>query len=228
MTTTQRLDPGFYEDVTLTLPSAPSGAVLAVADDDGTGRGKVNECNELNNTIGKGITPEIRGTVFEDCDRDGLISGGNEIRLRFDSLPSAQCWKYTTHEPGIPREADVYHVDGTTLIQDTRSIGGRYADYQMAGVVDPTTPFTISIRARVLESEPFQGAAATSFTVGAYTGIESFHFSLDKTRIHAPYGSFTSYPIDATQFHDYRIEAVPGRGFASMSMMFSSSTRRLC
>jgi len=49
--TSLTLDPGEFEDVALRLEPVPAGAqaICAVADDNGTGRGFVNECNEDNN-----------------------------------------------------------------------------------------------------------------------------------------------------------------------------------
>jgi len=50
--TTKVLNPGEYEDVTLTWNSPMPGVhdVYVVADDDGTGQGTASECNETNNT----------------------------------------------------------------------------------------------------------------------------------------------------------------------------------
>ncbi|HJT78200.1 MAG TPA: putative Ig domain-containing protein, partial [Gemmataceae bacterium] len=47
--TTGRLEPGRFEDVALTVPSAFLTDVWVAADDDGTGRGHVSECDENNN-----------------------------------------------------------------------------------------------------------------------------------------------------------------------------------
>ncbi len=69
--TTQQLDPGQFEDVTVTLQS-PVGDLWVVADDDGTGRGTVGECSEDNNAyhpvLGGG---RILGTKFHDLNGDG-------------------------------------------------------------------------------------------------------------------------------------------------------------
>ena len=49
--TTQNLNPGGFEDVTLTVTPTLLGplTICAVVDDDGTGAESVNECNESNN-----------------------------------------------------------------------------------------------------------------------------------------------------------------------------------
>ena len=49
--TTQSLDPGQFEDVTLIVSPALEGSltICAVADDDGAGEGSISECDETNN-----------------------------------------------------------------------------------------------------------------------------------------------------------------------------------
>ena len=47
--TVTRLDPGCFEDVAITLPINSAGDIWVVADDDGTGKGRVSECDEINN-----------------------------------------------------------------------------------------------------------------------------------------------------------------------------------
>jgi len=48
--TTISLDPGHYEDVSITLPSAVKDNLWIWGDDDGTGKGQVSECNEEDNS----------------------------------------------------------------------------------------------------------------------------------------------------------------------------------
>ena len=47
--TTVRLEPGTFEDVSMTLSVQGVNDLWVVADDDGTGKGQVNECDEENN-----------------------------------------------------------------------------------------------------------------------------------------------------------------------------------
>ena len=47
--TTERLEPGQFEDVMITLAAASFTGLWVVADDDGTGKGHVSECSENNN-----------------------------------------------------------------------------------------------------------------------------------------------------------------------------------
>jgi hypothetical protein len=135
------------------------------------------------------------------------------IALDFNSLPSAQGWTYIAgHPPNAPKELDVYSVDGTKLTQNTMGKGENYAAYEKHNVIDPTRPFTIEVTARVLESEPTPGGGSPSaFMVFGRTGTEDFGFGMNTTTIQAPFIGGLDYPIDGTVFHDYRIEAVPGR-----------------
>jgi RHS repeat-associated protein len=74
--TSKRLEIGDFEDVTLTVASPPLSTVWVVADDDGTGVGKVRECDEVNNfysLLGPG-QGEIRGTVWSDRNGDGSFN----------------------------------------------------------------------------------------------------------------------------------------------------------
>jgi hypothetical protein len=48
--TTADLEPGEFEEVTLEVAAPFEGTVCVVADDDGTGEGRVNECDETNNS----------------------------------------------------------------------------------------------------------------------------------------------------------------------------------
>jgi hypothetical protein len=129
------------------------------------------------------------------------------ITLDFQSLPSAQGWTYMSSGPP---EANAFSVDGSKLIQNTMGTGSTFADYHMSSIVNPTLPFTIAVRVRVLQSEQTQpGAPATAVTVGAFTGTEVFGFGLNTGNVNIG-GTTTLFPFDTTQFHDYRIEATPG------------------
>jgi hypothetical protein len=129
------------------------------------------------------------------------------IILDFQSLPSAQGWTYMSSGP---LEANAFSVDGSKLIQNTMGTGSTFADYHIASIVNPTLPFTIAVRVRVLQSEQTQpGAPATAVTIGAFTGTEVFGFGLNTGNINVA-GTTMLFPFDTTQFHDYRIEAVPG------------------
>ncbi len=57
------IEPGGSEVVSAMLPSTPSGLVVAVANDDGTGQGVVQECDRSNNSavIGNAFCPANKG-----------------------------------------------------------------------------------------------------------------------------------------------------------------------
>jgi hypothetical protein len=130
------------------------------------------------------------------------------LTLDFGSLPSAQGWTYRTDGPS---ESDAFSVDGTKLILHTVGTGAFNTGYQIAGVVDPSLPFTISMRARVLQTEVLNtDFPVSTLAVLASTGADVYGIGLNTTLIHAPLFSGQIYPIDARQFHDYRIEANPG------------------
>src|SRR5262249_41970745 len=133
------------------------------------------------------------------------------ITLNFNSLPSAQGWTYLSgFPPNSPLETNVYSFDGTKLTQNTMGIGDNFGNYVIYNGVDPTKPCTINVRRRVLQSELLDQGAAFAFDVVAFTGSEVFGFGLNTTTIRAPLGTQQLASIDATQFHDYRIEANPG------------------
>ena len=49
LSTTRRLEPGQYEDLSISLSQLPVNEIWVVADDDGSGKGSVSESDELNN-----------------------------------------------------------------------------------------------------------------------------------------------------------------------------------
>jgi hypothetical protein len=147
-------------------------------------------------------TPLLALALFTPAVRAGTLT------LNFHSLPSAQGWTYVSNGPA---ETNTFSTDGTRLRQDTIGTGFTYADYARSNAIDPNLPFTISFRARVLRSEQAQaGAPASALIVYGGTGNELFGIGLGTNVIEAPFGSPTFHPIDATLFHDYRIDAVPG------------------
>jgi len=139
------------------------------------------------------------------------------ITLNFTSLPSAQGWTYFSRSG--TDEHSVFSVDGSMLHQDTMSTpcveqdGDPFAlcdrdYYTMGGVVDPSLPFVLEVRARVLAENqpPFQpfgfGFAVTSGTesVVIFLGPSVIRI-LDATLEHAQ-----EIPYDNQVFHTYRVE----------------------
>jgi hypothetical protein len=67
--TTKKLEIGDFEDVSLVVNATALDNIWVVADDDGTGKGQVNECDEENNHYSEvfaNSAGEIRGTKWED------------------------------------------------------------------------------------------------------------------------------------------------------------------
>jgi murein DD-endopeptidase MepM/ murein hydrolase activator NlpD len=129
------------------------------------------------------------------------------VELKFDTLPSAQGWTYTTS--GAPESA-IFSVDGATLHQNSLGTGSAFQAYILFGAVDPTKPFTVDVRARVLQSETFQ---LGGFSFGVFTGTEAFEVFMDTTTIQDALSTVLSTSIDTTIFHNYRLEGTPGGGY---------------
>ena len=73
------------------------------------------------------------------------------VQLRFDALPSAQGWQYSTS--GRP-EASIFSVDGTTLRQNSMGTGmggggTAFQSYVRNGIVSTTKPFVLGLCARI-------------------------------------------------------------------------------
>nr|NCS29853.1 tandem-95 repeat protein [Microcystis aeruginosa F13-15] len=85
--TTKKLEIGGFEDVNLTVDGTSLQNIWVVADDDGTGKGQVNECDEENNRYsevfvnGRG---EIRGNKWEDVNGDGVYNKTGKIIIAHD------------------------------------------------------------------------------------------------------------------------------------------------
>jgi hypothetical protein len=134
--------------------------------------------------------------------------------LDFHTLPSAQGW---TYDSGNRPESSIFSVDGTKLTMNSMGTGlnpvQAYHLYDLLGVVDPSSPFTISIRARVDQTEGYDanfGFAAFTGTKGALVGIG--RHEIVATGVGTG-GTVLSTSIDGTQFHDYRMQVDPVRGF---------------
>ena len=133
------------------------------------------------------------------------------ITLDFDSLPSSQGWSYTS--TNFVSEVSVFSVDGTTLTIDTMGMGNVDPSYRYFDIVDENLPYTVRMTARVLQYEPTphpHNGPATAFTFGAFAGEQSCLVSLNTHQIRC---GNNFWDFDATQFHDYHIEAMPGVGY---------------
>jgi hypothetical protein len=135
-----------------------------------------------------------------------LFGSGNSwaatIDVAFHSLPSAQGWGYQGQVP----ETSVFSVDGTTLTLNTMGQGDVASVYFMSNIIDPALPFTVLVRARVLQGD---APGSISFCFVSFTGQEIFQAcpSVDRIRVQGQ-----DFAFNGTQFHDFRFEAVPGVG----------------
>jgi len=142
-----------------------------------------------------------------------------QVTLNFNSLPSAQGWTYTTSGPaessfGVGQTTPIFSVDGTTLHQNTIGTGlgpggAAFEYYIRYGAVDPTKPFILDVRSRVLQSQHLDSGG---FNFGVFTGTEIFEIFMDTSTIQDAFQT-TIAVIDNTFFHDYRLEATPGVGY---------------
>jgi hypothetical protein len=131
------------------------------------------------------------------------------IDLNFNSLPSAQGWRYFTSIG--TNEADVFSVDGVALHQNSFGI---FDDpkYIWQGVVE-RTPFELQFRARLTAFEgPYPTEYSFSILFGAgnflvYIGLGPGFIVIEENVT----GVQTLF-IDTSQFHDYRLLGDPVAG----------------
>lgn len=130
------------------------------------------------------------------------------ITLDLSSLPSAQGWTYISD--GAP-EMSIFSVSNGVLTQNT--IAGPFSveGYRRFDEIDPSLPFTISVRARVLGDSGIP-PNPYGFNFLAWTGTEEFSIGLSTDLIGIG-NTGALLPFDNTQFHDYRLEVVPEAGF---------------
>jgi len=133
--------------------------------------------------------------------------GADCNRLNFSSLPSAQGWILSTNRPSSPLvraiETNAFAVDGTKLVINT--VGQETAAYGLFGLTVSNQPFTLTFRARVLETI----GDYHNFYVGLSGGWRSswYYFGV---RTNSVLLQSDIHLIDATQFHTYRLEGIMG------------------
>lgn len=76
-----RLEPGTFVDLAFTLDAIAglSSGIVAVADDDGTGRGREMECEEANNTVSASFDPTLLGLWLTLDDGLAAVSPGDVV-----------------------------------------------------------------------------------------------------------------------------------------------------
>ena len=143
----------------------------------------------------------------------GLSASATTITLNFDTLPSAQGWTYLSTKNIA--EGSAFSVNGSTLTQNTIGDGRLAAAYyQMAGVFDPTKPFSMEVNVRILGEEAFGGPGFGAFGFLA-TGANLYslvYVDDDAVRVYDASTGYQQMPIDGTLFHDYLFHANPGAG----------------
>lgn len=139
---------------------------------------------------------------------------GDSVTLSFNSLPSAQGWTYL-HGTSPVAETSVFSVDDTMLHMNTLGMGDSGFAYLLPGVVDPTAPFSLTVRARVNAYGDDTNNNPWGFQIAVYTGSEGYEVGISPNRIFAGdevTGQYLSETRDITHWHDYRIES-NGDGF---------------
>ena len=151
--TTQKLEIGGFEDVSLTVNEASLQNIWVVADDDGTGKGQVNECNEENNRYsevfvnGRG---EIRGTKWEDINGDGIRDNfstskvPNPIKLTQISTPFNQSIGIDYHEPTNSLIISANYFNGNPNNFERILLDGTHASFSnISGLTDEVKIATV-------------------------------------------------------------------------------------
>lgn len=124
------------------------------------------------------------------------------LALEFSSLPSSQGWAYTTN--GSAQESAVFSTDGSYLRQDSTAIGQVYAHYTSNDRVDPTRPFVVHVRARILQSAADTGWPS-GFGFGVNGGGSSFQVWIGNSQIWDSTLQPLDVPLDS-EFHTFRLE----------------------
>jgi hypothetical protein len=134
--------------------------------------------------------------------------GADLTRLTFSSLPSAQGWLYLP-DPAPPTasiETNVFSVDGAKLVLNTLGENEPFTYYKLRGVVPSNALFTLTLRARVLQTIGNEHAFRVKVD---HDVLGRYYFYLRTNSLLTSIGGGV-YAIDATQFHAYRMEGVTG------------------
>ncbi len=137
------------------------------------------------------------------------------VELKFNTLPSAQGWTYTSSELYDEyREYRIFSIYETTLHQNSIGRTGRGSvDYYyiLRNVVNSTKPFILTVRARVLRSESLANGGRGGFAFGASTGNEDFNIYMNTSTIQDSFQ--TKISSNTPGFHEYCLEGTPGVGY---------------
>ena len=146
------------------------------------------------------------------------------VILDMCSLPSAQGWKYMSVGNSVPENSvfSLQNLDqGCILHQDSMGVGQANQGnngYKINNVVDPSKPFVLKVRARVLAEEGDTNKNHFGFGFEVCTGAEAFAIMIGPSEIQALDNEnedrVLSTSIDNTKFHNYRLEGTHGVGYS--------------
>jgi len=142
------------------------------------------------------------------------VSGAISISLDFNSLPSFQGWIGGGNTPDTRFSVS----GGTTLTQNTLGIGSgsgtyTYSLYSLYHVVDSFLPFTLKVRARVLEEE-FANDNHFGFGFAVRTETENYVFGIGTSVIQGPHMETLKNETDYNkEYHTYILKGSPSVGY---------------
>jgi hypothetical protein len=132
-----------------------------------------------------------------------------ELTLGFDTLPSAQGWTYSPSGPSHAGqiETNIWNVNGVRLAMNTIGSGLMSPAsniYTQLGMLNAVDPIVVEVTSRMLQFEG--GNHGWSF--GYENGVNGVSVGFSTTGIRLGTGGVIA--LDATGFHDYRLEFTPG------------------
>jgi hypothetical protein len=141
-------------------------------------------------------------------------SFGDSFELSLNSLPSAQGWTYFTTNTSIP-ESNIFSADSVKLTQNSINAGPGYFSYHKYNTINPAFPFTINVRARILQEEEYPPGNRNLGAFGFYAeiGTEFYGTILRPGIIQDISERILSTTIDNTVFHNYVMSIIPGVGY---------------
>jgi hypothetical protein len=159
--------------------------------------------------------------------QNASLAEATSFTLDMSQLPSAQGWTYVAialpdaYGGSVP-ETNIYSVSSGVLHQNSLGIGfagagaNGYWLYNLPGF-DISLPFSIAVRARVLQDEEespgFLNYNPFGFGIEGFAGPQNWFamgLSSQTINIGALPGNIIAF--DNTTFHDYRLEVTPGVG----------------
>ncbi len=137
------------------------------------------------------------------------VAYSQTVALDFSTLPSAQGWTYFSDGAA---ETSIFSISSGVLTQNT--VDGPYSVewYQRDGAIDLSVPFTVWVRARVLQDGGYLVTNPFGFCFSAQSGPGGF-FSTGLSTDHIADVLGQLLPMDNRNFHDYRMSVTPGVGY---------------